>query len=158
MKHPEISQVLVYKNSDLAAKAAAEFIIKTVIEKPSATISFATGHTQLPVFKYLIKSYREGKIDFRNITAFHLDEYYPCSPKRDFSFVKFLNDNLFTPLEIPNKQIFRLNGLANNAKKEADRYEKLLSSHKIDLSILGIGTGGILHLMNPVLPLKAGQD
>jgi glucosamine-6-phosphate deaminase len=144
MKHLEISEILVYKNSNLAAKAAAKFIIKTVIEKPTATLSFATGHTQLPVFKHLTQSFRNGKIDFRNITAVHLDEYYPCSPQKDFSFVKFLNDNLFIPLKIPNKQIFRLNGLAKNAKKEANRYEKLLSSRKIDLSILGIGPRGHL--------------
>lgn len=81
-------------------------------------------------------------VNFSNIKAFHLDEYFPCDPKESFSFVKYLYENVFTPLEIPQNQIFTINGLAQDPVEEAKRYEALLSKKPIDLTILGIGPGG----------------
>ncbi len=141
IKQTQIKKILVLPSAEAAAKKAAEYIAKIIRKNPRAVISFATGNTMFPVFKNLQKINKNGLVNFKKITAFHLDEYYPCSPKKDYSFVKFLNDNLFEPLKIPEKQIFRLDGLAKDPEKEAKRYDELLSSHKINLVTLGIGPG-----------------
>lgn len=141
--HPEIHEIRAYPSKELTAKAfAREAIIKEVKRYPSIPITNATGDSMLPVDKELKIAVDSGKVCFEKVLAHHLDEYYPYSPEATYSFVNFLRNNIFTPLHIPEKHIFTLNGLAPDPNAEADRYESIIRKHKIGLAILGIGPGG----------------
>ncbi|HCM82633.1 MAG: Glucosamine-6-phosphate deaminase [Candidatus Gottesmanbacteria bacterium GW2011_GWA2_42_16] len=136
--HPEIARIEIFRSKEETALAAAGAIALVVEQNPTATITFATGNTMVPVYKELAKLVERGEVDFSRTTAFHLDEYYPADPdKEDFSFVRYLRELVWKPLHIGT--VFELNGLAKDGVAEAKQYDKLLRSHPVDLAILGIG-------------------
>jgi len=138
--HPEISNIIVLPTKDSAIKASARKIIEAVQKNPQISITYATGNTMIPVYAELAKAVKAKEVDFSNTKAFHLDEYYPCSPDEEFSFVRFLNEKVFIPLNIPESNINLLAGTAQDGVAEARRYDALVSKG-IDLAILGIGPG-----------------
>lgn len=140
LSHPEIGRIEIFPDANAAAERTAEKIIDIVSNNSRAAISFATGNTMIPVYKATTRKAGTEQIDFSDIQAFHLDEYFPCNPNEPYSFVQFLRRLVFDPLNIHER--FEINGLADNPEKEAERYENLLQQRKIALAILGIGPNG----------------
>lgn len=140
--HPEISDIFVLPTKEEASRFSADLIAGVVKDKPNSRITFATGNSQLLVYKYLADISNRGELNFSKMSAFHLDEYYPCKRDSDFGFVNYLYKNVFSPLKLSHRQIFTINGIASDPASEAKRYETLLREKPIDLTILGIGPGG----------------
>lgn len=148
IRHPEIHRILVFPTIDETARAAGDAIISLVKRNPTASITWATGSTQIPIHTYVIGEQKAGRVDFSRTYAFHLDEYWPCSPDESHSFVKYLQEQLIHPLNIPKDNTFMINGKAKDPALEAKRYDRLLSH--IHLSILGIGPSDDPHIgFNP---------
>jgi len=141
LRHPEISSIRVYQSSEYASLAAAQFISDIVRHNPTAAITYATGETMIPVYSALAKMVKRGEVNFSKTKAFHLDEYYPCSPDSPHSFARYIKERVFKALGISEKNRFLMNGLAKDPKTEALRYNSLLGKQEIDLAILGIGPG-----------------
>ncbi|MFC1790355.1 glucosamine-6-phosphate deaminase [Patescibacteria group bacterium] len=142
INHPEIKKILVYPDAQKAAFAAAHFIADCVLNNPQAAISYATGNSKVLVYQKVAQLITEGKVDFSQTKAFHLDEYYPCDPKADHSFVAYLNRLVFGPFRIKPENAYPMNGLAPDPDREAARYDRLLKKNPVDLVILGIGPKG----------------
>jgi glucosamine-6-phosphate deaminase len=140
ISHPEILNIVVFLTKAQTAKMSAKQIIDVVRKNPRAAITYATGETMVPVYEELAKAVRAREVDFSQTKAFHLDEYYPCSPDKKISFVKFLYERVFNPLNISESNINILDGSAQDGAGEAKRYDDLVSKG-IDLVILGIGPG-----------------
>jgi len=134
-------KVDIQSNMEEAAKVAANFIARFVTQNPLANITYATGNTMIPVYQKLAEAVNKGEVDFSQTKAFHLDEYYPCSPDEPHGFVNYLQEYVFNPFKISPENCFTINGAANDADAEAARYNKLLNKYPIDLAILGIGPG-----------------
>lgn len=137
VQHPEIHTILVLPTPVQTARAAADAISGRVRTFPSMSITWATGNTQAKIHEYLVEDQNRGYIDFTRTQAFHLDEYWPCSQDEPHSFVRYLREHVLTPLNIPERNIHTINGSANDAHAESERYDKLLKN--IKLAILGIG-------------------
>src|SRR5687767_4131091 len=95
IKHPDISSIRVYPSQAETAHAAAHNIISAVQTTPDLAITFATGDTMIPVYAELAQAVKRHEVSFADIKAFHLDEYYPCSPTEVHGFVRFLNEHVF---------------------------------------------------------------
>lgn len=131
----------VQSNMEETARVAANFIAKFVVRNPLANITYATGNTMIPVYQKLAEAVSKKEVDFSQTKAFHLDEYYPCSPDEPHSFVNYLQQYVFDPFKISPENCFTMNGIADDADAEAVRYNNLLGKHPVDLAILGIGPG-----------------
>jgi glucosamine-6-phosphate deaminase len=153
--HPEISNIFVLPTMEEGGQYAAELIAGAVKSRPQARITFATGNTQIPVYENLAKLVQRGSVDFRDVKAFHLDEYYPCNSSEPWSFVGYLYKRLFNPIGLPDENIFVINGEAKDPEAEAARYEKLVTEHPIDLTILGIGPGGHIAFCEEGTPFES---
>lgn len=68
-------------------------------------LGLATGSTPIGVYRALIKYYQQG-ISFQNVITFNLDEYYPMIPQSHQSYHRYMHENLFDHLDIPDEQIF----------------------------------------------------
>jgi glucosamine-6-phosphate deaminase len=141
LAHPQIPDIRVFPDAQTTAIVAADKIIATVIENPRVAITYATGNTMVPVYQRLAEAVTRGEVDFSRTLAFHLDEYYPCDPTSEYSFVGYLDKLVFRPLRIPLENRFTMDGLATDPDSEAERYNDLLRQHSISLAILGIGPG-----------------
>lgn len=130
-------------------------INKTNNEKGKTVIGLATGSTPIPVYKELTKRYVEGKLDFNNIISFNLDEYIGIDYSNENSYHKFMDDNLFSHININRENINVPDGKSENLEEEIKKYEnKIKEAGGIDFQLLGIGANGHIGFNEPVQNLK----
>jgi len=139
--------VLIYDEPSSMGEAAADFVANTLnkaIEtKGSANLILATGASQ---FSFL-KALKEKNIDWKKVTAFHLDEYKGMSETHPASFRKYLKERILDLVQ-PGK-VFLLNGDSENPEQVMEEYEKELKSHPIDVACIGIGENGHIAFNDP---------
>lgn len=129
---------------------AAEIIRAQITLKPDSVLGLATGSTPVGLYKYLVKWHKEDGLDFSKITSVNLDEYKGLSPDHDQSYRYFMEDNLFSHVNIDKSKTNVPDGLASDEKAECERYDKLVASlGGQDLQLLGIGNNGHIGFNEP---------
>ena len=147
---------IVCENYEEMSKAGAEIVISQLKEKSNSILGLATGSTPVGLYKELIKAYENGDISFKDVKTFNLDEYYPISKSNDQSYDYFMNDNLFSHVDIDKANTDIPNGEATDADKECEDYEKrIAASAGVDVQILGIGQNGHIGFNEPDDALNA---
>lgn len=150
-------RVIICDNYEQMSKEAAKIIAAQVFMKPDCVLGLATGSTPVGAYKELIKMYENKEIDFKDVTTFNLDEYYPIKRSNDQSYYYFMHDNLFNYINIPEEKIHVLNGEVENPEKECEDYDKHIEEHGgIDLQLLGIGRNGHIAFNEPDENLVSG--
>jgi len=141
-------------NEELSAKAA-EIIINKVTEGPNAVLGLATGSTPVKTYENLIQAYKDGKVSFKNVTTFNLDEYVGLAPDHSNSYTHFMNEQLFDHIDIDKEKTHIPNGLADKSEKESEDFEqKIAEQGPIDLQILGLGLNGHIGFNEPGTPFN----
>ena len=120
--------VCVYPNGDLASAAAAMLIAGQVIDKPGSVLGLATGSTPLPIYRELITMWHRGVIDFKNVTTYNLDEYVGLGPDHPCSYRRFMQENLFSHINVPQDSIHIPNGLAQDLDAECAAYDAAIAA------------------------------
>jgi glucosamine-6-phosphate deaminase len=140
--------IFVYANRDdagLASAVQASAIIRAAIEKDGAAgVVFAAAPSQN---EFLAALSEDASIDWRRVTAFHLDEYAGLPAGHPASFRRFLCERLME--HVPLAAFHELAGDAPDLNAEADRYQRLLAERPPVLVALGIGENGHLAFIDP---------
>jgi len=140
--------IFVYPNrrdAGLAGAAAASAIMRAAIEKEGAAgVVFAAAPSQN---EFLAALRDDASIDWRRVTAFHLDEYAGLPAAHPASFRRFLRERLID--RVPVAAFHGLAGDAADLQTEADRYQRLLAERPPVLVALGIGENGHLAFIDP---------
>ena len=127
------------------AGADAASAIRAAIEKKGrARVIFAAAPSQDDVLSELCSA---GDIDWSRVNAFHMDEYIGLSRTAPQGFGNYLREHVFDRL--PFRQVFYINPEAEDPEAEAQRYEKLLLEHPMDVCILGVGENGHMAFNDP---------
>ena len=148
-------RVIIRDNYDDMSYLAAYYIYIKIIEfKPTETkpfvIGLPTGSTPLGFYKNLITMYRKKMISFKNIITFNMDEYVGLEKNNDQSYYYFMKKNFFNHIDIPEKNINFLDGMADDLEKECQRYESKIAQYGgINLFVAGVGTDGHLAFNEP---------
>ena len=136
--------------------------IKNKINKFSPTadkkfiLGLPTGSTPLNTYKELIKLYKNKEVSFENVVTFNMDEYVGLEPSHIQSYNYFMHENLFKHIDIQPKNINLLNGMAQDLKKECQRYEDKIKSYgQIDLFLGGVGQDGHIAFNEPTSSLAS---
>ena len=79
---------------------AADMIANVVLEKKNAVLGLATGSSPLGTYARLIEKYNNGELDFKDVTSVNLDEYVGLNGENDQSYRYFMNQNLFSKINI----------------------------------------------------------
>lgn len=127
-----------------AGKEAAACIRQLLKEKEEINIIFAAAPSQNETLETLIK---EPGIEWERINAYHMDEYVGLAPEHPAGFRNYLNRTIFEKL--PFKTINLINGNAEDAYAESERYGELLKTHPVDICLLGVGENGHLAFNDP---------
>ena len=132
------------------AKECGDIFINAINEKPNAVLGLATGATPVPTYEYIVDSFKAGKVSFKDVVTFNLDEYVDL-PKNDVnSYYSFMMANLFDHVDIDKNNVHLLDGNAADTAKECADYDKLIESFGgIDIQLLGIGTNGHIGFNEP---------
>ena len=134
---------------DLSIRAA-QIIAAQVILKPDSILGLATGSTPLGTYEYLIKEYQNKYVDFSNVTSVNLDEYVGLKGDNEQSYRYFMDNNLFSKINIRKECTFVPNGCAEDIEKECREYdERIKSLGGIDIQLLGIGLDGHIGFNEP---------
>lgn len=141
---------IVCENYDEMSKEAAKIVVQQLKTKEDSILGLATGSTPVGLYKELISSYEKGEISFEKVKSFNLDEYYPIKKTSDQSYYYFMNDNLFSHVNIKPENTDIPNGEAGDPEVECAAYDKRVSeSAGVDIQILGIGQNGHIGFNEP---------
>ncbi len=132
------------------SKQAANLIAAQVICKPNCVLGLATGSSPLGTYAELAEKYRNGEVDFSDVTSVNLDEYVGLTGEHDQSYRYFMNNNLFKFINIPIERTFVPNGCADDLVKEGAEYDAHIRAlGGIDLQLLGLGLDGHIGFNEP---------
>lgn len=142
--------VLVFDTEEQIGVAAGYYMCGQVLQKPDSVLGLATGSTPLKPYAHMIDLYNEGAVDFSKVTTFNLDEYCKLDVNDKNSYHKFMHENLFDHINIPEENINFLDGNAEDMDKECKEYEeKIKKAGGIDIQLLGIGSNGHIAFNEP---------
>lgn len=148
-------RVIIHEDYNSVSKWTADYIIKRINEfvpsqKNSFVLGLPTGSSPIGTYKALVKQYQEGKVSFKNVITFNMDEYVGLPEDHPESYHYFMYKHLFSHIDIPKENINILNGNAKDLKKECEEYEeKIKSVDGIDLFLGGIGPDGHIAFNEP---------
>ena len=139
----------------LAARAAA--IVAGVIRERNAlgqkaVLGLPTGSTPLGVYRELVRLHREEGLDFSDVVAFNLDEYFGLASDRLQSYHRWMRVQLFDHINIHPENIHIPDGTVplEGVEQYCRHYEgDIESAGGIDVMMLGIGRNGHIGFNEP---------
>jgi len=128
-----------------AAETAGAIIRNAIEERGRANIVLATGMSQVNTLSNLVE---RDDIDWQAVTAFHLDEYIGLSESHAASFRKYLKERFLA--HVPHLGEFHfVDGEAADPQQECRRVGNIISQHRIDVALVGIGENAHLAFNDP---------
>ena len=147
-------KVIIRNTYEEMSRWAAEYIIGKINAhnaSPAGSIrpfvlGLPTGSSPLGVYAEFVKANREGRVSFKNVVTFNMDEYVGLPREHEQSYWKFMHDNLFDHIDIEPENVNILNGMADDPEAECQRYEDKITSYGgIDLFLGGSGEPEFTH-------------
>jgi glucosamine-6-phosphate deaminase len=149
-------RVLVYDSPDTAADKVAQTILRALGRKPELVLGFATGSTPVGVYSRLIRAHKEEGVDFSRVHTFNLDEYLDLPENHPQSYRRFMEEHLFSGLNVPRSSIHFPPSQGNDLHRQCQEYENLIRARGgIDIQILGIGSNGHIGFNEPTSSLAS---
>ncbi|MBQ7712100.1 MAG: glucosamine-6-phosphate deaminase [Bacteroidales bacterium] len=148
-------RVIIAKDYDDMSVWAANYVAKRIKEfNPTEEHPFVlgcpTGSSPLGLYRHLIKLYQDGKISFKNVVTFNMDEYVNLPEEHPESYHSFMFNNFFNHIDIRRENIHILNGNAKDLKAECEHYEEMIAAAGgVDLFMGGIGPDGHIAFNEP---------
>jgi len=127
-----------------AGQAVAEKMKAILKTKPRLFMVFASAPSQN---EFLDELGRSPGIDWKRVTAFHLDEYVGLPEGAPQNFGQFLRVRLFE--KVHPGAVHYLDGMAEDLNAECVRYSALLETNPFDIACIGIGENGHLAFNDP---------
>ena len=92
-------RVIIEPNYDLMSQWAANYVVAKInAAKPTAEKPFVlglpTGSSPIGMYRGLVKAYQEGKVSFKNVVTFNMDEYVGLPVEHPESYHSFMYTNL----------------------------------------------------------------
>lgn len=148
-------RLIIQKNYDLLSQWAAAYVVSKInafapqAEKPFI-LGLPTGSSPLGMYKELVRLHKSGKVSFKHVVTFNMDEYVALPVEHPESYRSFMFTNFFNHVDIDPNNINILNGNAPDLVAECAAYEAKIASYgKIHLFVGGIGADGHLAFNEP---------
>ncbi len=148
-------RLIIEPNYEEVSRWAANYVAARINEaKPTAEKPFVlgcpTGSSPLGMYRNLIKLNKEGKVSFRHVVTFNMDEYCGIPRDHEQSYHTFMWTNFFNQIDILPENVNILNGNAEDPEAECRRYEEKIASYGgIDLFLGGVGPDGHIAFNEP---------
>lgn len=139
-----------------AARRVAAIVARTIRDHHAqdrpTVLGLATGHTPIGVYRELIRMHREEGLDFSKVVTFNLDEYHPMPHDSIQSYRRWMRENFFDHVNVPDGSIHIPDGMVAGEKvaDHCEAYErKIDEAGGIDIQLLGIGRTGHIGFNEP---------
>ncbi len=142
--------VRIFNNAEEIADEVSQIFVDLINRKSDAVLGLATGASPVPTYKKLIKAYEDGKVSFKDVKTFNLDEYCDLPKDDKNSYYTFMHEQLFNHVDIKEENVNFLDGNAADWQAESKRYsDAMAQAGGIDIQLLGIGTNGHIGFNEP---------
>lgn len=149
-------KVIRAKDYDDMSRKAANLISAQIIMKPRCVLGLATGSTPVGAYRQLVEWYRKGDLDFSEVTTFNLDEYRGLEKSHPQSYYHFMQEHLFSKVNIVATRTHIPDGLAQSPERACKEYnEQIERAGGIDLQVLGLGHNGHIGFNEPGTSFEA---
>ena len=148
-------RVIIEPDYEKLSPWAAEYVVNKInafnpTDDRKFVLGLPTGSSPIGMYQAIIKAHKEGRISFKNVLTFNMDEYVNLPEDHPESYHTFMKKNLFDHIDCPKENIHILNGNAENLQAECARYEQMIKdAGGIDLFIGGIGPDGHIAFNEP---------
>ena len=148
-------RLIIQQSYGKMSQWAAAYIVKRINEfQPTPEKPFVlglpTGSTPIGTYKELIHLNRTGRVSFKNVVTFNMDEYIGIPENHPESYHTFMWSNFFSQIDIPAENVNILDGNAPDLEQECRRYEDKIALYGgIDLLMGGIGPDGHIAFNEP---------
>ncbi len=135
------------------SRKAANDLLNFIEGKQNPLLCTASGDSPKGMYKELIKEVKEKGIDISGWKFLSLDEWAGMDGNDEGSCRFHLNNDLFGPLNVAEKNIIFFDGKATNAENECERIETFINDHGgIDIAVVGLGMNGHVGMNEPGTP------
>jgi len=148
-------RLIIQPDYDKMSKWAAYYVAAKIVkaapteEKPFV-LGLPTGSSPLGMYRTLIELNKAGKVSFRNVVTFNMDEYVGLPEDHPESYHSFMWNNFFKHIDIQSNNVNILNGNAVDLEAECVAYEaKIQAAGGIDLFLGGTGVDGHIAFNEP---------
>ncbi|HEY3861435.1 MAG TPA: glucosamine-6-phosphate deaminase [Verrucomicrobiae bacterium] len=149
-------EAIIRPDADSAALLVARLIARELRAEPELVLGLATGRTMESVYRILVRMHREEGLSFSRCRTFNLDEYVGLAPDDARSYRYYMNDRLFSHVNIDPRDTHLPNGLAADLDAESREYEqKIKRCGGIGLQLLGLGQAGHIGFNEPLSALRS---
>ena len=148
-------RVIIQSDYQKMSQWAANHVIECINKfNPTPDHKFVlglpTGSSPVGMYNALVEANRAGKVSFKNVITFNMDEYVGLPEAHPESYHAFMARNLFDHIDCPKENIHILNGNAPDLVAECKHYEEMIQeAGGIDLFIGGIGPDGHIAFNEP---------
>ncbi|ENN80226.1 hypothetical protein YQE_03345, partial [Dendroctonus ponderosae] len=132
-------RLVILDNSETVAEWAARYVLKKINEfNPGPdnyfVLGLPTGSTPYGMYQKLIEYYKAGRVSFKFVKTFNMDEYVNLPREHPESYHCYMWNSFFKHIDIDPKNAHILDGNAPDLVKECIEYEnKIKESGGIDL-------------------------
>ncbi|MFW5699006.1 MAG: glucosamine-6-phosphate deaminase [Planctomycetota bacterium] len=129
----------------------ADVIEEAIKQNPELVLALATGSTSGRAYRELASRYcRRIDLTFRFVTTFNTDEFLGIPPEDPRSTRYFMNEHLFSQIDIKRENTYIPRGDCLDPQAECNAVESLVSARGgIDLAVLGLGHNGHVGFNEP---------
>lgn len=148
-------RLIVQRNYEWVSAWVAAHIAHRINEfKPSAgkpfVLGLPTGASPIGTYAELVRLHRAGKVSFKHVHTFNMDEYVGIPREHPESYHSFMYRNLFDHVDMPGGQINILDGNAADLEAECASYEARISAlGGIEFFLGGVGPDGHIAFNEP---------
>ena len=154
-------QVIIRNTMVEASVWAARYIADKINAKAAVSdkpfvIGLCTGSTPIETYAELIRLVKAGKVSFKNVISFNMDEYVGLPVEHPESYHSFMHKYLFDHIDEPAANIHILDGNAPDLAAECAAYEKAIEAvGGFDLFLGGVGEDGHIAFNEPFSSLQS---
>eukprot|EP00093_Oithona_nana_P000487 00487.XXX_1440_172_1 [CDS] Oithona nana genome sequencing. len=148
-------RLIILEEDRLVGDWAAKYVVKRINEfKPNQdkyfVLGLPTGSTPLKMYAKLVEYYKAGKVSFKYVKTFNMDEYVGLPRDHPESYHHFMFHNLFKHIDIDPANVHILDGNAPDLVAECNAFEqKINDAGGIEMFIGGIGPDGHIAFNEP---------
>ncbi len=133
----------------------AQYVVDSINNYKSSTnkpfvLGLPTGSTPLGTYAQLVKYCKAGKVSFKNVVTFNMDEYAHIPKNHPQSYHTFMWENFFSHIDIHPENVNILDGNAPDLEQECRDYEQKIEHYGgINLFLGGVGSDGHIAFNEP---------
>ena len=134
----------IYDQSSTASDKIADIIVNSInaCRNRNFRLGLTTGSTPASLYTRLKRAYDEGRVSFRNVEVYSIDEYYPYGKDEPQSRNMRLRSALLDGIDIPEENIHIPDGSVPQERisEYCAEYDKAFRG--LDLLVIGMGEQG----------------